>query len=66
MCPPAYHSNDFVATHALEKMNLPQVAFLGRKAALSFVRLFFFVEKKGILRFLSTSFLCIFWMLTYP
>ena len=46
MCPPAYHSNDFVATHALEKINLPQVAFLGRKAALSFVRLFFLWRRK--------------------
>ena len=46
MCPPAYHSNDFVATHALEKINLPQVAFLGRKAALSFVRLLFLWRRK--------------------
>ena len=47
MCPSAYHSNDFVATHALEKINLPQVAFLGRKAALSFVRLFFCGEERN-------------------
>ena len=47
MCPPAYYSNDFVATHALEKINLPQVAFLGRKAALSFVRLLFCGEERN-------------------
>ena len=63
---PAHQSNDFVATHALGHINLSQHAFSESKASLSFVRLLFFVDKKGILRFLSSNFLCIFWMLVKP
>ena len=65
-CFPAHRSNGFVATHALGDINLSQGAFLEGKAALSFVRPLFFVEKKEILRFLSSNFLCIFWMLANP
>ena len=66
ICFPAHRSDGFVATHALGHINLSQHAFLESKAVLSFVRLLFFVEKKGILRFLSSNFVCIFWMLANP
>ena len=46
MCFPAHRSNSFVATHALGHINLSQHAFLESKAALSFVRLLFFVDKE--------------------
>ena len=63
---PAHRSNGLVATHALGHINLSQHAFSESKASLSFVGLLFFVDKKGILRFLSSNFLCIFWMLVNP